>query len=88
MHSFALRIWFERTSSSRPEGEWRGHVTDVASLERRYFRDIAEVEDFVSDRIARDPAGQGGSWREDADCTLDLAFEASIEATGREKNRP
>lgn len=88
MHSFALRIWFERTSSARSEGEWRGHITDVASLERRYFRDMADLESFLADRMDRFDQAHGRERESEAEFAVDAAFEAAHAASGREKNLP
>lgn len=53
-HSFVLRVWFERTSSSDQDGEWRGHVTDVASLKRRYFRTVGDLTRFIESIVGED----------------------------------
>ncbi|MGA7306767.1 MAG: hypothetical protein WBW88_17980 [Rhodothermales bacterium] len=85
MQSFALRMWFELTSSAHAEGEWRGHITDVSSLEGQYFRNLADLKSFLADRMDRADQTHDGRPFE-AECAVEAAFEAALKAAGREKN--
>jgi hypothetical protein len=42
---FIIRVWFERASDRDSR---RGYVEHVPSGNRRYFRDIEEVADFIA----------------------------------------
>ena len=42
-HSFIIRIW--REEDRRPA--WRGHVTHVPSGNRRHFKDLDELTNFM-----------------------------------------
>jgi len=46
---FLVRTWYE-PSGERP-GAWRGAITHVASGERRYFAELAELNDFIRLRL-------------------------------------
>lgn len=48
VHSFIVKLWLEG------EGEliaWHGHVTHVPSGSRRYFRELSEITNFVSEYL-------------------------------------
>jgi thiosulfate/3-mercaptopyruvate sulfurtransferase len=75
-HLFAVRLWWEPDACGAT-GEWRGSVEHIATRERRYFRDLAALAEFVGgyvgwrarppprapdDRAA--PAGRGIANRE------------------------
>jgi hypothetical protein len=47
--AFLLRLWFEPTGDAEPEGEWRGRITDLVSLEGRYFRGLAGLTQYLAD---------------------------------------
>jgi hypothetical protein len=49
-HAFVLRLWFEPTASTGPEGEWRGRITDAVSLEQRYFRGLSDLTRYLAER--------------------------------------
>lgn len=51
-YSFVVKIWFEPTSSQDDRGEWRGRITDVTSLEEFCFRNLSDLTDFLSARVA------------------------------------
>lgn len=45
--SFVLRLWLEPSSEHNPDWRWKVH--HVQSGEERYFRNLANVLEFVSD---------------------------------------
>jgi hypothetical protein len=52
-HTFIVRTWREE----REEGcaQWRGSVEHVATKERRYFRDFADLSAFIAARQSATP---------------------------------
>ncbi len=46
-HSFILRIWLEEFEEESGRSVWRGQVTHVPSGERRYVKDLSELELFL-----------------------------------------
>lgn len=43
---FIVRLWWERENAAS-SGEWRGWVEHVPTRERRYFREIENVAEFI-----------------------------------------
>jgi hypothetical protein len=50
VHSFIVKLWFE--SEGGPV-EWHGHITHVPGGERRYFRELDDIVDFVELYLAQ-----------------------------------
>lgn len=46
--SFIVRVWIEERAQEGGCGTWRGHITHVPSGERRYLKNLEEIEDFIS----------------------------------------
>jgi hypothetical protein len=46
-HSFVIRMWRENHDEDGEMVEWRGWIDHVQSGERRYFRDIPQINDFI-----------------------------------------
>jgi hypothetical protein len=42
-HSFLVRLWLEETSATDGRVVWRGHITHVASREKRYVSEVDEL---------------------------------------------
>jgi hypothetical protein len=56
-HLFLVRLWWEPDERDT-SGEWRGSVEHVATREKRYFREIEVMAEFVGHRVgwkARSP---------------------------------
>lgn len=49
---FVVRLWWERDDGGR-SGEWRGWVEHVLTHERRYFREIENVAEFIHNLLAK-----------------------------------
>jgi hypothetical protein len=47
-YSYVIRLWFEATAAEAGHAQWRGHITNVASGERRFFEDLDEIADFIA----------------------------------------
>jgi len=61
-HSFIIRIWMEEIVEEMGRATWRGHITHVASGDRRYFEDLDGVVRFIgtylesmNSRLSKDP---------------------------------
>ena len=46
-HSFIVKVWLEETNQSG-RAIWRGHITHVPGGERRYVRQLSEIETFIA----------------------------------------
>ena len=60
-HLFLVRLWWE-PGDHDASGEWRGSVEHVATREKRYFREIEGLAEFVGRRVgwnARSPPSPG-----------------------------
>ncbi|MFZ2651028.1 MAG: hypothetical protein WA210_13080 [Burkholderiaceae bacterium] len=45
VQSFVARIWLEGDAGQAPQ--WRGHIQHIQGKEQAYFRDLAEMSDFL-----------------------------------------
>jgi len=52
--SFVVRMWLEECAPNTGQAEWRGHVTELLSNERRYFMQLTEIVDIIGAFIAGD----------------------------------
>lgn len=50
-HSFVIKIQLEAGDGGRDKLLLRGHITHVSTGERRYFNNLAEISNFISDRL-------------------------------------
>ena len=48
VHSFIIKLWLEGDATSFV---WHGHITHVPSGERRYFKKLSGITDFVSEYL-------------------------------------
>jgi hypothetical protein len=46
-HSFVVKVWLEEVHKRSGKTVWRGHITHVPSGERRYFEDLAAIDNFI-----------------------------------------
>ena len=46
-HSFIVKIWIDRTPGAEQAAAWRGHITHVPSGQRRYLKELGEIERFI-----------------------------------------
>ncbi len=51
-HSFVVKIWLEETPEETAHPVWRGHITHVASGQRRYVANLSEILVFVVPYLA------------------------------------
>ncbi len=48
VHSFIIKLWLEGDTNSLV---WHGHITHVPSGQRRYFKKLSGITDFVSEYL-------------------------------------
>lgn len=48
VHSFIVKLWLEGESNLL---SWHGHITHVPSGARRYFKELSEITDFISEYL-------------------------------------
>lgn len=63
IHSFVIRFWLEAIDEQSEKGIWRGHITHVASGERRYLKDIGSITDFITPYLEGWEVKFGIGWR-------------------------
>ena len=64
IHSFVIRFWLEAIDEQSEQGLWRGHITHVASGERRYLKDAGSISAFIAPylkELGRLPGLQDGA---------------------------
>ncbi|MFN0148888.1 MAG: hypothetical protein ACKVT1_20480 [Dehalococcoidia bacterium] len=61
-HAFVVRLWIEETGR-RGGTTWRGHITHVASQEKRYLREIDDLVLFVMPYLQRVGVRFNRCWR-------------------------
>lgn len=50
--SFIVKIWLEEGEASSGRMKWRGHITHVASHERRYVERLEDISSFIKGYLA------------------------------------
>jgi hypothetical protein len=58
-HAFVVKIWLEELETEDHRALWSGWITHVNTRERRYFRALSEILDFITPRLA--------AWNAEAD---------------------
>lgn len=60
---FVVKLWAERRASADAPPVWRGRVDDVRAGTRRYFTSLAQLREYLSDRLEAAPPDQEGAER-------------------------
>ena len=47
IHSFIVKIWVEPESQQTGASRWHGHITHVATNERRYLKGLNDIGRFI-----------------------------------------
>jgi hypothetical protein len=47
VHSFIVKLWFEKTKKGAAGTIWHGYITHVPSGRRHYLKDLSGVTDFI-----------------------------------------
>jgi hypothetical protein len=61
--SFIVKVWVEDGSKTGSQGVLRGHITHVMSNERRYLKNLGEIEDFIAPHLEEMGVKLGIRWR-------------------------
>src|SRR5690242_13780179 len=61
--SFIVKIWVEDSAEDTSQGVWHGHITHIPSHERRYLKDLSEIQDFITPRLEEMGVKVGRRWR-------------------------
>ena len=62
-HSFIVKIWLEETFEETGRARWRGHITHVPSLERRYLKDLSDITTFILPYLESMKIRSGIRWK-------------------------
>ena len=62
-HSFVVKVWLEETAQGANPARWRGHITHVASGQRRYLQDLNSISAFIALYLAQMGVKCGPGWR-------------------------
>jgi hypothetical protein len=46
-HAFVIKVWREDGDLAVDSAAWRGHITHVASGQRRYVTSLRELDSFI-----------------------------------------
>ena len=46
-HHFIVKVWLETLAIDQEPATWRGHVTHIASGERRYVDSLADINNYI-----------------------------------------
>lgn len=61
--SFIVKIWVEESAREDGQGVWHGHITHVPTGQRRYLKNLSEIEDFIAPYLEDMGARPGVRWR-------------------------
>ena len=61
--SFIVKVWVEDNNGEAGQGVWRGHITHVPSHERRYLKNLGEIEDFILPYLEEMGVKPGMRWQ-------------------------
>ena len=61
--SFIVKVWVEEGSETGGQGALRGHITHVSSHERRYLKNLGEIDDFIAPYLQEMGVKPGIRWR-------------------------
>lgn len=60
VHSFIVKIWLEEADDEPGTFLYRGYITHVPGGERRYFKRLSEIRDFIESYLEEMGAPQRG----------------------------
>jgi hypothetical protein len=61
--SFIVKVWVEDSAEKTGRGVWHGHITHVPSHQRRYLKNLGEIEDFIAPHLEEMGVKLGMRWR-------------------------
>ncbi|HLZ81332.1 MAG TPA: hypothetical protein VKP04_06845 [Ktedonobacteraceae bacterium] len=61
--SFIVKVWVEDNAEEIGKAVWHGHITHVPDGQRRYLKNLGEIEDFIAPHLEAMGAQLGTRWR-------------------------
>ncbi|HEY6286848.1 MAG TPA: hypothetical protein VIX20_14395 [Ktedonobacteraceae bacterium] len=61
--TFIVKVWVEGNAETGSQGVFRGHITHVSSHERRYLKNLGEIDDFIAPYLEEMGVKLGMRWR-------------------------
>jgi len=61
--SFVVKIWVEESAEDMSRGVWHGHITHIPSHQRRYLKDLSEIQDFIVPHLEEMGVKVSKRWR-------------------------
>ena len=61
--SFIVKIWVEESAEDTSRGIWHGHITHIPSHQRRYLKDLSEIQNFIAPHLEEMGVKVGKCWR-------------------------
>lgn len=61
--SFIVKIWVEDCAEETSQGVWHGHITHIPGHERRYLKDLSEIQNFITPYLETMGVKPGRRWR-------------------------
>lgn len=61
--SFVVKIWVEESGEDTSRNVWHGHITHIPSHQRRYLKDLNEIQDFIAPHLEEMGVTVGKRWR-------------------------
>ena len=49
--SFIVKVWVEDRAGETGGGAWHGHITHIPSRDRRYLKNLEEIQDFIAPHL-------------------------------------
>ncbi len=61
--SFIVKVWVEDSAEETGKAVWHGHITHVTGGQRRYLKNLREIEDFIAPHLEAMGVRLGTRWR-------------------------
>jgi hypothetical protein len=61
--SFIVKVWVEESAREDGREIWHGHITHVPTSQRRYLKNLDEIEDFIAPYLEEMGVKLGIRWR-------------------------
>jgi len=61
--SFIVKVWVEDSAKDAGQGVWHDHITHIPGHERRYLKNLGEIEDFIAPHLEEMGVQLGIRWR-------------------------
>jgi hypothetical protein len=61
--SFIVKVWAEESVRKDGQGVWHGHITHVPTGQRRYLKNLSEIQDFIAPHLEEMGVKLGLRWR-------------------------